>query len=372
MTGEKVTLKRIAPVFLTAVLALTACSSGEGEAAPEEASQANAEPEETTLPAEELSGLLVHHKGARGAFLTFHDVEDGTQRSLIDLTDLAMAETASMGIDVFWNKFAFSSDFKFAAYEHDGGLRFGELNTETYSYDWTGTVKPEESATFSSGSVEYLSPQFSPDDNQLWFEEQLEHSEEDSRILSVDVTDPEGEPEHRGDAPSGIGTIHRVDSRVMSGQGNWRGPDNVYTITEDNQLEVLERVKDEETGLDYFVGDTTGVVPWNFVKGAPGQFFGPINFDRSTFTELHSLSVSEDGTVSDDGIDLEATGNSISRMWPDKEHNRLILLAGNSYFAYTPGSDDEPLALFDDLTYEERPEGAYQPEILGVYPAHKD
>lgn len=369
MTGEKVTLKRITPVFLTAVLALTACGSGEGEAAPEEAPQANAEPEETTVPAEELSGLLVHHTGARGAFLTFHDVEDGTQTSLIDLTDLAMAETASTGIDAFWHKFAFSPDFRFAAYEHDGGLRLGELNTETYSYEWTGTVEPEESATFSGGAVEYLSPQFSPDGGQLWFEEQQEHSE-DSRILSVDVMDPEEEPEHRGDAPRDTGTIHGVDSRVMSGQGNWRGPDNVYAITEDNQLEVLERVKDEETGLDYFVGDTTGVVPWNFVEGTPGRFFGPIDFDRSTFIELHSLSVSDDGTVSDDGIDLEATGNSISRMWADKEHDRLILLAGSSYFAYTPGSDEEPVALFDDLTYEERPEGAYQPEILGVYPVN--
>ncbi|MFE6307466.1 hypothetical protein [Nocardiopsis sp. NPDC057823] len=371
MTGEKVTLKRIAPVFFTAVLALTACNSGGNEAAPEEASQANAEPEETALLAEELSGLLVHHTGARGVFLTFHDVEDGTQTSLINLTDLAMAEAAGTGINAFWDKFAFSPDFKFAAYEHDGGLRLGELNAETYSYDWTGTVEPEESATFSGGAVEYLSPQFSPDGSQLWFEEQLEHSEGDSRVLSVDVAAPEGEPEHRGDAPRDIGTIHRVDSRVMSGQGAWRGPDNVYAITEDNQLEVLERVKDEEMGLDYFVGDATGVVPWNFVEGVPGQFFGPINFNRSTFTELHALSVSDDGTVSDEGIDLEATGNSISRMWADKENHRLILLTGSSYFAYTPGSDDEPVALFDDLTYEERPEGAYQPEILGVYPAHK-
>jgi hypothetical protein len=370
LTGEKATLKRIAPFFLTAVLALTACSSGEDAAAPEEASQSDAELEEPTVPAEELSGLLVHHTGASGAFLTFHDVEDGTQRSLIDLTDLAMAETDSMGIDVFWHRFAFSPDFRFAAYEHDGGLRFGELNAEIYSYDWTGAVEPEESTTFSGGAIEYLSPQFSPDGSQLWFEEQHELGEEDSRVLSVDVTDPEGEPEHQGDAPRGVGTIHRVDSRVMSGQGTWRGPDNVYAITEDNQLEVLERVVDEETELDYFIGDTTGVVPWNFVEGAPGQFFGPINFDHSTFTELHSLSISDDGTASDDGIDLEATGNSVSRMWADKEHERLILRAGDSYFAYTPGSDDEPVALFDDLTYEERPEGTFQTEILGVYPVH--
>ncbi|APC36902.1 MULTISPECIES: hypothetical protein [Nocardiopsis] len=370
MTGDKVTLKRIAPIFLTAVLALTSCSSGGDEAAPEGASQTDAESAEPMVPAEELSGLLEYHWGTRGAFLTFHDLEDGTQKSLIDLTELTRAETASMGIDVFWSRFAFSPDFGFAAYEHDGGLRFGTLNAETYSYDWIGAVEPEESTTFSGGEVEYLAPQFSPDGSQLWFEEQHQHSEEDSRILSVEITDLEGEPEHRGDAPRDVETIHEVDSRVLSGQGTRRGPDNVYAITEDTQLEVLERVNDEETGLDYFVGDTTGVIPWNFVEGAPGQFFGPLGFDHSTFTELHSLSLSDDGTVSDDGIDLEATGNSISRVWADKEHDRLILLAGNSYFAYTPGSDDEPVALFDDLTYEERPEGVYQSEILGVYPVH--
>lgn len=367
MTAHEVTLKRITPVFLATVLALTACSSGGNEAAPGEASQADAEPEEPTVPTEELSGLLEYHRGTRGVFLTFHDVEDGTQNSLIDLTDLAMT---NMGIEVFWNQFAFPPDFRFAAYEHDGGLRFGELNAETYSYDLAGVVEPEESTTFSGGTVEYLSPQFSADGSQLWFEEQHQQGEEDSRILSVDITDLEGEPEHRGDAPRDVGTIHRVDSRVLSGQGTHRGPDNVYTITEDNQLEVLERIEDEETGLDYFIGDTTGVVPWNFIEGAPGQFFGPISFDRSTFTELHSLSVSDDGTVSDDGIDLDATGNSISRMWADKERDRLILLAGSSYFAYTPGSADEPVALFDDLTYEERPEGTVQTDILGVYPVH--
>ncbi|OLT26876.1 hypothetical protein BJF83_20215 [Nocardiopsis sp. CNR-923] len=370
MTGDNVTLKRITPVFLTAVLALTACGSGGDETAPGEASQADAEPEEPTVPAEELSGLLEYHRGTRGVFLTFHDVEDGTQRSLIGLTDLALAETGDMGIGAFWDRFAFSPDFRFAAYEHDGGLRIGELNAQTYSYDRTEVVEPQESTTFSGGAIEYLSPQFSPDGSQLWFEEQHELGEEDSRILSVDVTDPEGEPEHRGDVPRDVGTIHEVDSRVLSGQGTWRGPDNVYAITGDNQLEVLERVNDEETGLDYFIGDTTGVVPWNFVEGAPGQFFGPIGFDRSTFTELHSLSVSDDGTVSDEGIDLEATGNSISRVWADEEHGRLILLAGNSYFAYTPGSDEEPVALFDDLTYEGRPEGTVQTEILGVYPVH--
>jgi hypothetical protein len=367
LTGDKVTLKRIASIFLTAVLALTACTSGGDDATQGEESQADAEPEEPTVPAEELSGLLEYHNGTRGVFLTFHDVEDGTQRSLIDLTDLAMT---NMGIEVFWNQFAFSPDFRFAAYEHDGRLRFGELNAETYSYDLAGVVEPEESTTFSGGTVEYLSPQFSPDGSQLWFEERHQQGEEDSRILSVDITDLEGEPEYRGDAPRDVETIHRVDSRVLSGQGNYRGPDNVYTITEDTQLEVLERIEDEETGLVYFIGDTTGVVPWNFVEGAPGQFFGPIDFDRSTFTELHSLSVSDDGTVSDDGIDLNATGNSISRMWADKEHDRLILLAGSSYFAYTPGSDDEPVALFDDLTYEERPEGTVQTDILGVYPVH--
>lgn len=158
MTGEKVTRTRIAPVFLTAVLALTACSSEGGQATPGEASQADAELKEPGVPAEELSGLLVHHKGARGVFLTFHDVEDGTQRSLIDLTDLALDETSSVGIEAFWHKFSFSPDFEFAAYEHDGELRFGELNAETYSYDWTGLVEPEESATFSGGAIEYLSP----------------------------------------------------------------------------------------------------------------------------------------------------------------------------------------------------------------------
>lgn len=303
-------------------------------------------------------------------YLTFHDTEDGTQKSLIDLTDLVTAGRTSMGGDAFWHKFAFSPDLGFAAYGYDGGLLFGELNAKTYSYDWTGTVEPEESATFSGGAIEYLSPQFSPDGSQLWFEEQYENGEQDSRILSVNVTNPEGEPEHRGEAPRGTETLHRVDSRVMSGQGDWRGPDHVYAITEDNQLEVLERVKDEETELDYFIGDSTGVVPWNFVEGRPGQFFGPINFDHSTFTELHSLSVSDNGTISNDGVTLEATANNISRMWADKEQERLILRAGDSYFTYTPHSDDEPKALFDDLTYEERPEGTFQTEILGVYPAH--
>lgn len=63
-----------------------------------------------------------------------------------------------MGGDACWHKFAFSPDLGFAAYGYDGGLLFGELNAKTYSYDWTGTVEPEESATFSGGAIEYLSP----------------------------------------------------------------------------------------------------------------------------------------------------------------------------------------------------------------------
>lgn len=370
MTGEKATLKRGAPLLLTAVLTLTACSSTGEESAPEQAAQISAEPEETTIPAEELAGLLEYHHGARGAFLTFHDVEDGTQKSLIDLTDLAVDESTSGGALAFWNKFAFSPDFRFAAYEHEGGLRLGELNAQSYSYNWTGTVGAAESTTFSGGAIAYLSPQFSPDGSRLWFAEQHQHGEEDSRILSVDVTEPEGEPHHQGDAPPKVGTIHKVHSRVLSGQGTHKGPDNIYAITGDNRLEVLKRVEGEETGLDYFVGDTTGVIPWNFVEGAIDQFFGPVDFDHHAFTELHALSISEDGTVSDQGVDLEATGNRISRIWADEEHDRLILFAGNSYFAYTPGSNDEPVALFDDLTYEEKPEGVHRTEILGVYPIH--
>ncbi|MFE3459964.1 hypothetical protein ACFXKD_20660 [Nocardiopsis aegyptia] len=371
MIDERRALRRVAPVLFTAVLALTACGSGGEEPASESTpTGADDEPQENTISPEELSGFLEFHgPSANQVSLTFHDVGDGTQKTQLDLTDLALTDTPA-GTPVNWHHFAFSPDFRYTAFVSGGGLRFGELDPATYSYEWTADVLPEESNTFSGGAVEYLSPQFSPDGSQLWFEEQYEHGEEDSRVLSVDVTDPEAQPEHQGDVPRGSEPLHRFEEAGMDSD-NSVAPDNAFAITDDNRLEVLEKVETgEEEVLQYLVGESTGIVPFNFVAGPSGQYFAPSDFSVGGFAEITSFSIADDGAVSDNETELQTPANNIREFWYDEAGDRLVLRSGDSFFTYTPGSGDEPEEAFTDLTYEEQLGNSNQDQILGIYPVH--
>ena len=182
------------PALLALLLPLAACGM-DGGSTVEASAPASSTPEEG-VPAEALSGFvrLAESSREKAVFLTFHDVDDGVQKLLIDLTELtARSENYLFFLDTA--NFASSADsHRPASRTANGEIRVAELDPDALSYRVTATLAPEEESTLEGGEISYQTPQFSPDGAELWFEEHHEHGEEDSRVLAVPSSDPDSAP----------------------------------------------------------------------------------------------------------------------------------------------------------------------------------
>ncbi len=375
-----------APAWLLSLglLAVTACGSEE-EPAPVESSEEageEGEAEEVLISPEELSGLVLFHQFRSDVYLTFHDVDDGSLKSRIELSEFAGTDERVYNLQ--WHWFAFSPGFRHVAMETDTGLQFGTLDDETHTYTPTATVEPADGSTFGGGALKYQSAQFTPDGEQLWFTEHAEHGEGDSRVLAVDTSAPEGgEPEHVGDVPRDSVPRFRFESVSAYGRESASSPPaSAYAITEENELDVLtlHEPEDESGGDDpekgselaFLAGDTSGVVPWNFLRGPDEQFIGPLAGDSwgNQHTQLSLFTMEPDGTVADDEVFLETEGNPISQYWYDSEGDRLLLRTSDAYYVQEIGSTSEPDRAFDDFDYGEEAEGGTPANSLGIYPPY--
>ncbi|MBE2997959.1 hypothetical protein IDM40_04435 [Nocardiopsis sp. HNM0947] len=371
----------VAPLTLVGLLVLTAC--GSDDTPPTEAPGSEASPEETVeIPPEDLSGLLIFNWSNEDTFVTFHDVEDGSLNSRLSLHELNEADEERHQTD--WSQFVFSPDFRNALIETDQGLILGTLDDETRSYTPGATIAPAEEASFSGGEITYAAPQFSPDGTQIWFEERSEHGEDDSRILAVDVDDPESEPDHVGDVPRVTQAPDTVEEVQVHGQGLQVGlPETVYTISEDLDVEVLDLVESEPPGqdsapedaLEFLMNeDGTDIVPSNFVRGPEETFIGPLESapQEDSHTQLSQFSLDEEGAVTDEEVLLETEGNPINRYWYDSQGDRLLLQTSDAYYLHTIGEDGEPERAFEALDFGDDTDVAGESDSLGVFQPHED
>lgn len=370
-----------AHLSLACLLVLTGCGSDDTPNAQDAPNEETPE-EAAEIPSEDLSGLLIFNWSNDETFVTFHDVEDGSLNIRLSLHELNEADEERHQTD--WSQFVFSPGFRNAVIETDQGLILGSLDGETRSYVPGPTIAPEEEASFSGGEITYSAPQFSPDGTQIWFEERSEHGEDDSRLLAVDVDDPESEPAHVGDVPRLTQAPDTVEEVQVHGHGLEIGlPDTVYTISEDLEPDVLELVESGPPGQDSAPGDSleflmsedgTNIVPSNFVRGPEETFIGPLESapQEDTHTQLSLFSLDEEGSVTDDDVLLETEGNPINRYWYDPQGDRLLLQTSDAYYLHTIGDDGEPERAFEALDFGEDGDVAGESDSLGIFPPHED
>ncbi|GAA3970935.1 hypothetical protein FOF52_14635 [Thermobifida alba] len=383
----KITRRSLRPpasALLALLLPLAACGVGDGDA---EGGGAPS-PEEQGVNAKTLSGFvrLAEDSVAKTVFLTFHNVDDGVQKLHLDLTEL----TARSETYVFFLEpadLAFTADFRRAAYETaNGEIRVGELDPDARSYRVTATLVPEDEEAedgtgeeASDGGVAYQTPQFSPDGSELWFEERRE-AEEEFRVLAVPSEAPlDAPPEERGRVPRDAWTLHEYEGHLLT-----RGPENVflptaaYTVTPDNELQVLTEPGGAADEDFHFLTDGTRVASKNFLSGPSGDFVGPFTVtdwgvtstDRST---LHTFSLSPDGTVSDEDVLVEIPGKEIERVWADTDGSRYVLYVDGAYHGFPfHARGGAPTELFSEFTFDDSvaaQTGAAK--ILGIFPAQQ-
>jgi len=373
----------VSAALLALLLPLTACGGVGGDWA---APVVSPTPEER--PAERaLSGFvrLAENSTEKAVFLTFHNVDDGTQKLLVDLTELtARSESYVFFLDP--SKFAFSADFRHAAYEtSQGEIRLGELVPNTHAYQVTATLAPEEEAaedlSYLLGeevTISYRAPQFSPDGSELWFEEYLEPGEEESRVLAVPTDDPLGAPpEERGLVPREVWPLHQYEGLTLTkGTENVYVPEAAYAVTPDNELQVLTEPVGGGGQDFHFLTDGTRVASKDFLPDPSGRFVGLLpkknwgvpSTNRST---LWIFNLAPDGTPSDDEVITDAFSDNIQRLWVDTDGNRYVVQSGGAYHALPFGARrGEPQELFSTFTPKGRlAEAATSTEILGIFPA---
>ncbi|WP_017609171.1 hypothetical protein [Nocardiopsis xinjiangensis] len=364
-----------APAYLALfALGATAACSGEAEQAPQEQGQ---ESTEADSPGPDLSGMVFFHDADHELFLTFHDPEDGSLDTRVGLQNFSLQAAEDDG-GYYPRKsgdFSFAPGFGHTVTPTQQGLLLGVLDDQGQAYEPGSTLAPEEGASFNDGEITYESPQFSPDGTQLWFEERTEHGEEDSRILAVDLDDPEAEPEEVGSAPNPSFSAGQVEEE-QANQSTTRmsAPSSAYTITENNELTVYSNTEEEnDAGLEFLADSDSGdVMPWNFVRGSEGLYIGPLDgsAQENQYTALSVFALDADGTVSDEELLVEAEGNPILRHWYDSDSDRALLKTDDGYYWQEMDSEAEPELAFtapdfgddDDITNDKRPVGLYSPQ----------
>lgn len=377
-------LRLPAHLFVIVLLAATACGSDDASDPQEQDAPAEEETQEEAeaIPPEDLSGVVIFNWAQSDTFVTFHGIEDGSLNARLSLQELNDADEERHQTD--WSQFVFSPGFRNAVLETDQGLILGSLDDENHSYTPGPVIAPEQESSFSGGEIAYTAPQFSPDGTQIWFEERNEYGEGDSRILAVDVDDPEAEPEHVGDAPRVARAPDTVEEIRVHGRALDVGsPETVYTISEDNELEVLSLVESEPFGedsepgaaLEFFIDESgENVVPANFVHGPDGQYIGPLDSDPKgdAHTQLSLFSLDQGGAVTDDEVLLETEGNPITRYWYDAEGDRLLLQTSEAYYLHAVGDTSEPELVFESLDFGEDNDIAGESDSLGLRSPHEN
>lgn len=321
--------------------------------------------------------MVFFHYADHEFFLTFHDPEDGsldTRVSLQDFTSQAVEDDGG-NYPRESGDFSFAPGFGHTVTPTQQGLLLGVLDDQGQSYEAGSTLAPEEGASFNDGEITYESPQFSPDGTQLWFEERTEHGDEDSRMLAVDLNDPEAEPEEVGSAPNSSFSADQVEEE-QANQSTTRmsAPSSAYTITENNELTVYSNLEEEnDAGLEFLADSDSGdVMPWNFVRGSEGLYIGPLDgsAQENQYTALSVFALDADGTVSDEKLLVEAEGNPIRRHWHDSDSDRVLLQTDDGYYWQEMDPDAEPELAFtapdfgdeDGITNDKRPLGLYSPQ----------
>jgi len=367
--------------LLALLLPLAACG-GDGT------SSAPPTPEDRGVTAETLSGFarLAESSSGKTVYLTFHDVDDGVQKLFLDLTELT-DRSANYMFFLDTTDFAFSADFRHAAYEtSEGEIRLAELDADSRSYHVTAVLAPDEAApetedVYGVGSeeseaeVSYQSPQFSPNGSELWFEERRE-GEEKYRVLAVPTDAPlDNPPEERGEVPHDSLPLEEYEGALLlKGPESSFIPKAAYTATTDNKLQILTSPRGAATQEFHFLTDGTRVASRNFLPGPSGNFVGLLpkdgqggEVDHST---LRTFKLSPDGEVSDVEELVTLSGKKIERIWTDFDNNRYVLYADGTYYGFPfHARGGSPTELFSEFTFDDsvshRTDSA---RILGIIP----
>ncbi|RCV49114.1 hypothetical protein [Marinitenerispora sediminis] len=361
-------LGRALAVTLTLALTTTACGGG---ADPDEAVPGDATPSEspeTRIPAEDLSGFVMFHVGGGEPYLTFHGADDGVQRTQLDLSGVVAGD---LNIDAMQAAhFAFTADFRYAAYEGASGVHLGSLDDAAFAYGDTVLLQPEETGSFGDGAYAYERPAFSPDGSELWMVRSDDSGGPD-QIVATSVTDA-GQA-----APRQVGEVPRGTVPVRYTEPGWRPAlvslDTVYAIGSGNELQVADQAPAEEgpSGLRYAVaGDE--IIPINFRSDGGGGYIGPLNAAGGTgeVTNLHRFSLSPDGELSNETEVVGDLGVVMDDYWADAANQRVLVTANGRFFQAPFEGAGEPEELFPELAFEGPDAGSSEigDRLLGFFP----
>ena len=247
----------------------------------------------------------------------------------------------------------FSPGFGHTVTPTDGGLLLGAIDEQRAAYEQMTTIAPTagpdpegpgtEGPAFEEGEVTYESPQFSPDGSHLWFEEKAEGQGGSSRLLAVDLSTPEAQPEFVGETPTS-------SMPAAQAEEEWAN----------------------DAGLKFLADDETGdIMPWNFIRGGDGTFIGPLDgsAEETDHPELSVFDLTADGTVRDEEVLVEAEGNPVSRYWYDSDGDRLLLKTDDGYYWQEIDAEVEPELAFDspdfgddELADDQGPLGLHAPQ----------
>ncbi|WP_017615531.1 hypothetical protein [Nocardiopsis salina] len=352
---------------LLAALALGAASACSNEEEPAPPEQENI-PETDEIPDPGLSGLVFFHHADHEFFLTFHDPEDGSLDTRVSVQDLVLtAEEDTGGFDPARSEeITFSPGFGHTVTPTDGGLLLGAIDEQRAAYEQVTTIAPTagpdpegpgtEGPAFEEGEVTYESPQFSPDGSHLWFEEKAEGQGGSSRLLAVDLSTPEAQPEFVGEAPtSSMPAAQAEEEWANRNTRNLSEPENAYAISEAEEPTVYtEPEGTNDAGLKFLADDETGdIMPWNFIRGGDGTFIGPLDgsAEETDHPELSVFDLTADGTVSDEEVLVEAEDNPVHRYWYDSDGDRLLLKTDDGYYWQEIDAGGEPELAFDALDF---------------------
>ncbi|RCV51852.1 hypothetical protein [Marinitenerispora sediminis] len=337
MTTIHVKRAAVAVLLLT-----TACSTGTPSEDPA--------PPPATPPADRIrtDGLVVFHVNDGQPVLTFHDVGDGGQHTQVDLSGLVGGDLNMDAMQA--SHFAFTPDFRRAAYEGASGVHVGVLDDAEWAYTPTALLEAEN--TFNGGTPTLERPQFSPDGAELWMVAAGQRDSETETVLGVDVTNTAvGDLQEKGEVPAGA--VPRWQTQPGR-QPALTHITDVWDITDNGDLAVASGVHTTSDGLDYLElgGD---IVPLNFVGDGEGRWFAPpggiSGMTEQTTVEAFDLEVGGEPT----NVRTVASGGAVEGFWPDPAGDRLIIQANDASFYEAPLTGPgaaAPSLLFEELLFE--------------------